>query len=224
MAEDPFPRERVMVTLRRLPAYVRLAWHLAREPLLSKARRAAVIGAAGYLVSPVDLVPGIVPVLGQLDDIAVAIAALRFALAGLSPEQRRRHLEAVGLEDSLLAEDLRSIAAATAWTIRAGARTTGRAARRTGTAAVAGARAPPTRTRSAANAAGTARRARPQLQRDPEPDRPPAQRGLPHSAPPRPPPGGWQPPLLRQRVRPPRVSPTGLRQPPAAWQQRPPQG
>ena len=33
MADDPFPRERVAVTLRRLPAYLRLAWRLARDPL-----------------------------------------------------------------------------------------------------------------------------------------------------------------------------------------------
>jgi uncharacterized membrane protein YkvA (DUF1232 family) len=153
MADDPFPRERVGTLMRRVPAYIRLAWALAREPLLSKARRAAVVGAAGYLVSPVDLVPGVIPVLGQLDDIAVAIAAIRFALAGLSSEQRQRHLAAVGLEDAILLEDVRTLAVATAWTARAGARTTGRLARRTGVAAVAGAMAAARATRSAAGVA-----------------------------------------------------------------------
>jgi len=140
VAHDPFPRERVGATMRRVPAYLRLAWRLTREPLLSRARRAAVIGAAGYLVSPVDLVPGFIPVLGQLDDIALAIAALKFALAGLSPEVRRRHLDAVGLADDLLMDDLRTLGVATAWLGRAGVRTTERAARKTGTVAVAGAR------------------------------------------------------------------------------------
>jgi uncharacterized membrane protein YkvA (DUF1232 family) len=158
MVHDPFPRDRVTTLMRRVPAYIRLAWHLAREPLLSKARRAAVVGAAGYLISPVDLVPGVIPVLGQLDDIAVAIAAIRFALAGLSPEQRQRHLAAVGLEDAILLEDVRTLAVATAWTAGAGVRTTGRAARRTGAATVAGAKATARVTRSAVDAAAPAAR------------------------------------------------------------------
>jgi uncharacterized membrane protein YkvA (DUF1232 family) len=141
MAEDPFPRERVTATLRRMPAYLRLAWRLARDPLLSRARRAAVIAAAGYLASPIDLVPGVIPVIGQLDDIAFAIAALKVALAGLDPERRREHLSSVGLEDGDLAADLRTVAVASAWLVRAGARTTGRAARTGGRLAVGGARA-----------------------------------------------------------------------------------
>src|SRR4051812_26244642 len=111
MSDDPFPRERVGTMVRRMPAYLKLAWRLAREPLLSKARRAAVVAAAGYLASPVDLVPGVIPVLGQLDDIAVALAALRIALSGLDPERRRVHLEAVGLGDEDLTADLRTVGA-----------------------------------------------------------------------------------------------------------------
>ena len=126
--------------IRRMPAYLRLSWRLGKDPLLSKARRAAVIGAAGYLASPVDLVPGVIPVLGQLDDIAVALAALRLALGGLDPERRRVHLEAVGLEDGHLSADLRTIGASTVWIGRAGYRTTKRAAVAGGRAAGAAAR------------------------------------------------------------------------------------
>lgn len=147
MAEhDPFPRERATATLRRMPAYLRLAWRLAKDPLLSRARRAAVVGAAGYLASPIDLVPGFIPVIGQLDDIAVALAALRIALAGLSPERRKEHLDAVGLQDQDLTDDLRTVGATTAWLGRAsyrqgkraamsGARVAGSAARTTRSAA-----------------------------------------------------------------------------------------
>ena len=141
MSEDPFPRERVAETLHRLPAYLRLAWRLARDPLLSKARRATVVAAAGYLVSPVDLVPGFIPVVGQLDDIAFAIAALKVALSGLDPVRRQEHLASVGLADDHLARDLRTLGATSAWMVRAGARTTGRVARQGGRAAAAGASA-----------------------------------------------------------------------------------
>jgi uncharacterized membrane protein YkvA (DUF1232 family) len=141
MSDDPFPRDRVATMLRRLPAYLRLSWRLTREPLLSRARRVAVLAAAGYLVSPIDLVPDAIPVLGQLDDIAVALAAIRLALAGLSPERRRFHLDAVGLADEDLAADLRTIGATTAWVLRVGVRVTGRGVRVASRGAQAGVRA-----------------------------------------------------------------------------------
>jgi uncharacterized membrane protein YkvA (DUF1232 family) len=128
MSEDPFPRERVGAMVRRMPAYVRLSWRLGKDPLLSKARRAAVVAAAGYLASPVDLVPGVIPVIGQLDDIAFALAAIRLALGGLDAERRREHLDAVGLADEHLAADLRTVGATSLWLARASIRTTKKAA------------------------------------------------------------------------------------------------
>jgi uncharacterized membrane protein YkvA (DUF1232 family) len=158
MADDPFPRHRIAALGRRMPAYLRLSWRLAKDPLLSKARRAAVVGAAGYLASPIDLVPGVIPLLGQLDDIAVAIAALRIALAGLSFDQRQVHLEAVGLRDQDLADDLRTIGATTAWIGRATYRSSKRVVVASGRVAAAGAGAAARTTRSAAQkAAPTAR-------------------------------------------------------------------
>jgi uncharacterized membrane protein YkvA (DUF1232 family) len=123
---DPFPRERLGAMLRRAPKYARLGWRLGKDPMLSKARRVAVVAAAGYLVSPVDLVPGFIPVLGQLDDLAFALAALRLALDGLHPDRRRMHLEAVGLEDAHLTDDIRTVAATMAWIARRSLRVTGR--------------------------------------------------------------------------------------------------
>ena len=137
--QDPFPRDRFSAMLRRMPNYVRLSWRLGKDPMLSKARRAAVIAAAGYVVSPVDLVPGVVPVLGQLDDLAFALLALRLALDGLHPERRRAHLAAVGLEDTHLADDLRTIGATTTWIARSGLRLTGRLVREGGELTLAGA-------------------------------------------------------------------------------------
>lgn len=123
MSDDPFPKDAFAALVRRLPAYGRLAWRLGREPLLSRTRRAAVIGGAAYLVSPIDLVPGFIPVIGQLDDIAVVLASLRLALDGLAPARRQAHLSAVGLTDDDLATDLRAVGSTAAWIGRAGVRT-----------------------------------------------------------------------------------------------------
>lgn len=136
---DAFPRDRLMALVRRLPAYGRLAWRLARDKRLSGARRTAVAGALAYAVSPIDLVPGIIPLAGQLDDAAVALLGLRFALRGLPPEARQAHLDASGLTAGDLEDDLGTVRAGAAWILRRGARLGVRAAGVAARAGVAGA-------------------------------------------------------------------------------------
>ena len=80
-----------------MPSYGRLAWRIGRDPDLGTSRRAALVGAMAYLASPIDLVPGFIPVAGQLDDAAVALLGLRFALHGLPASRRAAHLSAAGL-------------------------------------------------------------------------------------------------------------------------------
>ena len=114
--------ERLGMLVRRLPAYARLAWSLGRDLRLGAGRRAAVIGAAAYLVSPIDLVPGIIPVAGQLDDAAVALLSLRFALRGLPAAERQLQLDAVGLAASDLDHDLKTVRLGAGWMLRRGGR------------------------------------------------------------------------------------------------------
>lgn len=40
----------------------------------------AVIGMAAYLVSPIDLIPDAIPLLGVIDDLVLIPLAMRFAL------------------------------------------------------------------------------------------------------------------------------------------------
>jgi uncharacterized membrane protein YkvA (DUF1232 family) len=127
MAADPFPREEVSALFRRMPKYARLAWTLARDPQLSRARRAAVLAGAAYVVSPIDLVPGIIPVVGQLDDMLVALGAIRLALSGLKPEVRAQRLAAAGLTDGQLSADIRTTGSVAAWLGRSGLRLGARA-------------------------------------------------------------------------------------------------
>ena len=133
---DPFPREPFVALVKRLPAYGRLAWTVAREPTLSRGRRAALYAGGAYLVSPIDLVPGIIPVAGQLDDAAAVLLALRAALAGLPPEVRDRHYAAAGLSATVLDDDLRTIGRTAAWIARRAGRLAWRGAKATGRASV----------------------------------------------------------------------------------------
>lgn len=120
---DPFPRERFGELVRRLPRYGHLAIRLAADGSLSKRRRAALVAGAAYLLSPIDFVPGIVPVLGQLDDVVAVLLAIRLALSGLDPVTRERHLVGVGLTPVDLDADIASAGAIAAWIARASART-----------------------------------------------------------------------------------------------------
>lgn len=122
MTDDPFPREAFGELLKRLPRYGRLAIALGRDPTLAKARRASVLAGAAYLISPVDLVPGIIPVLGQLDDLLVVLLTLKVALDGLEPNRRRRHLAAIDLAEEDLATDVRTVLSTAAWIGRRGVR------------------------------------------------------------------------------------------------------
>lgn len=66
--------------LRFLPDVARLLADLARDPRVPWYAKAAAVGAAAYVVSPLDLVPDVVPVLGRMDDAWLVVRALRFLL------------------------------------------------------------------------------------------------------------------------------------------------
>jgi uncharacterized membrane protein YkvA (DUF1232 family) len=58
--------------LRALPDIVRTISGLAVDPVLPKAAKIALAAAVLYLVSPIDLIPDFIPVLGYFDDLFVA--------------------------------------------------------------------------------------------------------------------------------------------------------
>lgn len=119
---DDFPMEAFGAMVRRLPNYARLSWALARDPRLSRARRAAVLAGAAYVLSPIDFVPGIIPVVGQLDDMLIALGAIKLALNGLKPEFRAQRLAAAGLAQTDLDADLRTTGAIAGWLARSSIR------------------------------------------------------------------------------------------------------
>ena len=66
--------------LRTLLVQVRLAVRLVREPAVPVPAKAVLAIAAVYLIWPLDFLPDIFPVLGQLDDLGVVLAALELFL------------------------------------------------------------------------------------------------------------------------------------------------
>ena len=71
--------------LRALLAQVRLAIRLLREPRVPLLTKLVPIAGAIYVASPLDFVPDVLPVLGQIDDLAIILVALEIFLR-LCPE------------------------------------------------------------------------------------------------------------------------------------------
>lgn len=112
---------------KRLPAYTRLLASLYRDPATSRRQRFWLAAGLGYSLSPIDLIPGVIPGLGQLDDLYAVLGALNRVLAQLPEERRKAHLETAGLEPLTLQEDMGRVRAAMGLLVRAGLRGTGRA-------------------------------------------------------------------------------------------------
>lgn len=65
---------------------VRVAWKLLKDPRVSKIAKIVIPGlAAVYLLFPIDLLPDIVPGLGQLDDLALIALGIKLFI-DLSPK------------------------------------------------------------------------------------------------------------------------------------------
>ena len=66
--------------LRTLVSHLRLAGRLLREPGVPLLAKAFPVMAAVYAISPLDFVPDVLPVLGQLDDLGVILIVLQIFL------------------------------------------------------------------------------------------------------------------------------------------------
>ena len=51
--------------------------------------RLVLIGLVAWILSPIDLIPEFIPVLGPLDDVVVAIVALRFVRRRVGVDELR---------------------------------------------------------------------------------------------------------------------------------------
>lgn len=62
-----------------LPNCVRLVGRLRTDPAVPRRAKIAVVIAGLWVLSPIDLIPEFLPVIGPLDDVVVVALALRYA-------------------------------------------------------------------------------------------------------------------------------------------------
>ena len=75
-------RELVWEATLLLPNLVKLLGRMIRDPRVPRRRKLVAGVVLGYLVSPIDLIPDIVPVLGQADDVLLVAFAIRHLMEG----------------------------------------------------------------------------------------------------------------------------------------------
>lgn len=68
----------VVQVARIVPDVLRLIRSLMGDRSVPLDVRVVLVGLLAWIVSPIDLIPEFIPVLGPLDDVVVAIAAMRY--------------------------------------------------------------------------------------------------------------------------------------------------
>jgi uncharacterized membrane protein YkvA (DUF1232 family) len=77
--------------LRLLPDTIRLVRRLTQDRTLPRATRWSVWVLLAYLVSPIDLIPDFVPVIGYADDVIITSIVLRRLVRRAGPDKLREH-------------------------------------------------------------------------------------------------------------------------------------
>jgi hypothetical protein len=103
--------ELVGPVLKRLPAYVRLGWMLAKEPAIPWRHKTLLCLLPLYCVSPVNLLAQSIPVLGFVDEAVWFLVGTRQALAHCPPPVAARHFARLHLAPRQLEEDVKMVLA-----------------------------------------------------------------------------------------------------------------
>ena len=77
----------------KLPTYARIVWGILRDPRTPIGLKAILAAAVAYVVSPLDLVPDAIPILGQADDLTVVLLVLDLFIQNAPADVRRDHME-----------------------------------------------------------------------------------------------------------------------------------
>jgi uncharacterized membrane protein YkvA (DUF1232 family) len=90
----------------QFPTYARLVWGLARDVRTPVGLKILLGAAITYVVTPVDLIPDVVPILGHADDLTVLLLVLDVFISNAPAAVREEHLARAKTGTATLDEDL----------------------------------------------------------------------------------------------------------------------
>jgi uncharacterized membrane protein YkvA (DUF1232 family) len=106
-----------MQVLVEVPKHGKLAYCLLRDERVPRAPKALLLAALAVILSPLDL-PAWVPLVGELDMLALAILAVQTFIEACPEDVRREHQAALDAQQSVFDRDLKDTVGAA----RSGAR------------------------------------------------------------------------------------------------------
>jgi uncharacterized membrane protein YkvA (DUF1232 family) len=81
--------------LLHLPDVIRLYWRLFRDPRVAIWPKGLLVGALAYVILPFDVIPDVLPVIGEVDDLVILIVAARWFIQWCPPQVVREHAQAI---------------------------------------------------------------------------------------------------------------------------------
>ena len=63
-----------------------LLYYVLKNPATSSKDRAKIIGALGYFILPIDLIPDFIPIAGYTDDLAALVWGVYCVIKGITPD------------------------------------------------------------------------------------------------------------------------------------------
>ncbi|MBR1687055.1 MAG: DUF1232 domain-containing protein [Prevotella sp.] len=67
-----------------------ILFYTLQSDRVSKTDKAIIIGALGYMISPLDVIPDAIPIAGLTDDLAVLIYVLKKVWGDVDPEVKEK--------------------------------------------------------------------------------------------------------------------------------------
>jgi uncharacterized membrane protein YkvA (DUF1232 family) len=104
----PVNLARVRTVVLEVPRNAKLAYCLLRDDRVPVAPKVALTGAIALIVSPIDL-PAWIPVIGELDMLALAVLAVKVFIEACPEPLVQEHRAAIKRKDSIVDRDLRQL-------------------------------------------------------------------------------------------------------------------
>jgi uncharacterized membrane protein YkvA (DUF1232 family) len=95
--------------LKHLPAYAKFVAAVVRDPDVPRSAKVVLGVGGGYALSPIDLVPGVIPVAGQMDDLYAMLTAIQQCLKRMPDDLAQKHLDAAGITRGGVDDDLAAV-------------------------------------------------------------------------------------------------------------------
>ena len=97
---SPANADKQLSMLSTMMEQLRLVWYLFIDGKVSMLTKAIIPAALLYVISPVDFIPDVIPVLGQLDDLGMIMAGLAIFIRMCPPELVQYYKEQLKLGHS----------------------------------------------------------------------------------------------------------------------------